>query len=167
MSCFDMPQSAAVDDLVYDLQHAFFQLRDEAMKALDANGYTLWPEEINQGGWGVHGMHWQGEPQPNLAPVATALVGKHQPLVTNAAFSLLLPGAEIAEHQGYTGAVIRLHFTLLAPTEAGCDLICDGERRSWCDRGVFCFDDTKLHSAYNRTSQIRIILILDLRRDAL
>jgi beta-hydroxylase len=164
---FAVPDTRAVQELVWDLRLHFQTIRDEAMAQLEANGFSLWPEDINKGGWAVHGLHWQGKPQPSDAACTLGVVEKHKSLVANAAFSVLLPGAEIAPHNGYTGEVLRLHYGLLAPSEAGCELVCGGERRSWCDMGVFCFDDTELHSAHNRTSQIRIVLILDLRRAAL
>lgn len=163
---FAVPDAPAVAALVADLHRCYPAIRAEAMERLKDREYMVWPEAINLGGWGVHGLHWQGEMLQSGARVTTQLIQQHQPLLANAAFSLLLPGASIAEHVGYSGDVLRLHHCLLAPTTEGCELVVAGERRRWRDGEVFCFDDTLPHSAYNRTDQVRIVLLLDLRRDA-
>lgn len=167
MSCFEFIESEPLTRLIDDLQRNYHTIRNEALNVAEARGFGQWPEAINEGGWGVHGLHWQGAPLPNHAPCTAGLLARYTDMVANGAFSLLMPGAVIAPHIGYTSKVLRLHFTLLAPTEPGCELVCGGERRSWKERGVFVFDDTKLHEAYNRTHQLRIILLLDIRRTAL
>lgn len=167
MSCFAFVESSTVDALAADLQANYDPIREEAQRLLEDRKFRLWGEPIHNGKWAVHGVKWEGLVVPNESPLTAEVLARHDGLVANAALSVLMPGAVIESHRGYSDHVLRLHFTLLAPTEAGCELICGGERRSWRDRGVFVFDDTREHSAHNLTGQIRIILIVDIRRSAL
>lgn len=50
--------------------------------------------------------------------------------------------------------------------KGGCALVVAGERREWEEGGITFFDDTVLHSAHNRTNRSRLVLLLDLKREA-
>ena len=73
------------------------------------------------------------------------------------------PGCEIYPHHGYTGDVLRCHLGLIVP-EGDCCLKVDDEVKSWKEGEILFFDDTKRHSAWNKTNDIRIILLTDLKR---
>lgn len=106
-----------------------------------------------------------------MVAAAPALVSHVQsPLVVNAMYSLSMPGCEIVPHidrEEAIGEVLRLHVGLRCP-EGDCALIVDGERREWRSGDAFIFDSARVeHSAHNRTGQPRLILIIDLDRQAL
>jgi aspartyl/asparaginyl beta-hydroxylase (cupin superfamily) len=88
------------------------------------------------------------------------------PLVFNAGYSFMAPGATISPHTGYTGDVLRFHLGLICP-EGDCALRVGKEQHGWKDREAFLFDDTEEHEAWNRTEYGRLIIIADLRRDQL
>ena len=145
---------------------AELQLRAEAIlvegaDAVEKGLFTEWPEPINLGGWLTFGLKWQGQmldhwPQFTAGRFAAMAEG----LVINCGYSLMMPGAEIAPHVGYTSDVLRLHLGLSVP-EGDCALIVGDERREWAQGDVLLFDDTVAHSAHNKTEGPRLILLVD------
>lgn len=101
------------------------------------------------------------------APLAAGLAG--HPLVSSVMFSMSMPGCELIPHidnESHIGEVLRLHLGLSCP--ADCALTVGDESRGWHDGEVFMFDSARaIHSAYNRSNQPRLILILDVDRKAL
>ena len=167
MSHFFVPKAHAVQALVADLLDAFQAIRRDAMAlAVVGHGFKPWPEDLYTGLWAVHPLIREGELLETPAWSTIRALRSHGALIRNAGFSALSAGAEIAPHRGYTNEVLRLHFGLLCPLEPGCELVVEGERRRWVDGEVFCFDDTLEHSAFNRTTDLRIVLIIDLNRSA-
>ncbi len=85
---------------------------------------------------------------------------------TLAYFSILEPGAKLEPHIGIYKGVIRYHLGLLIPDEwQKCFLKVDGKTLHWQNGADLMFDDMYLHHAENNTSQARIILFLDIKRD--
>ena len=78
----------------------------------------------------------------------------------NAMFSLLAPGVAIPPHVGVSNARLVCHLPLIVPT--GCWFRVGGETREWCRGEAFVFDDTIEHEAANPSSQLRVVLIVDL-----
>lgn len=91
----------------------------------------------------------------------------NHPLVVNAMYSLSMPECEVVPHidrEEAIGGVYRLHIGLRCPV-GDCALIVNGERREWRDGEALLFDSARVtHSAHNRTSQPRLIAIIDLDR---
>ncbi len=108
-----------------------------------------------------------GEQILDMVPIATSLA--QHPLVPSVQFSMSMPGCELTAHidnERHIGDVLRLHLGLSCP--ADCALTVDGESREWSDGQVMVFDSAHvIHSAYNRGNQPRLILILDIDRQAL
>lgn len=77
----------------------------------------------------------------------------------NIMFSVLKPGAHIPPHTGVTNTRAVVHLPLIVPENCGFRV--GGETRAWEVGRAFAFDDTIEHEAWNRSSKIRAILMLD------
>ncbi len=77
----------------------------------------------------------------------------------NIMFSVLKPGAHIPPHTGVTNTRAVVHLPLIVPEDCGFRV--GGETREWKEGRAFAFDDTIEHEAWNRSSKIRAILMLD------
>ena len=80
-------------------------------------------------------------------------------------FSLLRPGAHIQPHHGFTNFRLICHLPLLVPD--GCGLRVGNEVRQWQEGKLLVFDDSIEHEAWNRSDEIRVILLFDIWRPEL
>jgi aspartyl/asparaginyl beta-hydroxylase (cupin superfamily) len=88
-------------------------------------------------------------PQPN------------QPGRTPAAmFSLLKPKTSIPPHTGVSNVRLVTHVPLIVPP--GCGFRVGNETREWLPGKAWVFDDTIEHEAWNRSDQLRVVLIFDI-----
>ncbi len=74
-------------------------------------------------------------------------------------FSLLQPGAHLPAHTGVSNVRTIIHLPLIVPP--GCTFRVGGETRDWRVGEAWAFDDTIEHEAWNRSDQMRAILIFD------
>ena len=74
-------------------------------------------------------------------------------------FSLLRPGAHLPAHTGVSNVRTIIHLPLIVPP--GCTFRVGGETRDWRVGEAWAFDDTIEHEAWNRSDQLRAILIFD------
>ena len=74
-------------------------------------------------------------------------------------FSLLQPGAHLPAHTGVSNVRTIIHLPLIVPP--GCGFRVGGETRAWEVGRAWAFDDTIEHEAWNRSDQVRAILIFD------
>jgi aspartyl/asparaginyl beta-hydroxylase (cupin superfamily) len=74
-------------------------------------------------------------------------------------FSLLRPGAHLPAHTGVSNVRTIIHLPLIVPP--GCTFRVGGETRSWEAGQAWAFDDTIEHEAWNRSDELRAILIFD------
>ncbi|MCW3797961.1 aspartyl/asparaginyl beta-hydroxylase domain-containing protein [Sphingomonas sp. BN140010] len=97
---------------------------------------------------------------PETAAALEAVPRSHVPgKAPSAFFSILQPGAHIPPHTGVTNTRAIIHLPLVVPD--GCTFRVGGETRPWVEGHAFAFDDTIEHEAWNRSDQVRILLILD------
>ncbi len=75
-------------------------------------------------------------------------------------FSVLRPGTTIERHYGVTNARLVFHLPLVVPPGCALNLVEAGSHE-WQDGQPMMFDDTYLHEAWNRSSQTRIVLLMD------
>lgn len=80
-------------------------------------------------------------------------------------FSLLRPGAHIPPHHGFINTRLVCHLPLIVPP--GCALRVGNETRPWREGEVLIFDDTIEHEAWNRSAQLRVVLLFDIWRPEL
>lgn len=103
-----------------------------------------------------------------LVPETTALLhGIGLPLRT-ALFSRLHPNTKLGTHTGWSDLanhVIRVHIPLIVPRGDVCGTWVDGCVETQDVGRIVCFDDSKLHRAYNYSeTEERVVLIIDLER---
>lgn len=169
MSWLDYRAWPRAAEVAHALSADFEDIRREGWQSLARGEFSPWPEEINRGGWFVAGWKWQGEAvRGALERFAGARAVSDNPAVLNAGYSLMMPGAVITPHAGYTGAVLRMHLALTVPTHGNaCRLRIGEESRAWEPGAIWLFDDTLDHEAFNATSEPRLIVLLDLLRDGM
>lgn len=78
----------------------------------------------------------------------------------NICLSILRPNTEIRAHCGPTNIRLRAHLGLEIPP--GCGIRIAGKQYAWQEGQWLVFDDSFEHEAWNRSSQERVVLILDL-----
>jgi ornithine lipid ester-linked acyl 2-hydroxylase len=95
----------------------------------------------------------------------TAAMLEGIPGITTAFFSILGPEKHIRAHRGYYKGLVRYHLALKVPADgAACGIRVQNESICWSEGEGFFFDDTYRHEAWNRTSEVRVVLLLDVLR---
>lgn len=103
------------------------------------------------------------EHPPNTAkcPVTTNLVKNNFPHgVGTVAFSRLAPGTILEPHTGFKGNFLRAHLGLKVPV-GDIGLQVEDTVITWEQGKMIIFDDRKIHSAWNKTDQERVVLLID------
>jgi aspartate beta-hydroxylase len=100
---------------------------------------------------------------PRLAAIVAA-----SPDVLSASLSFLAPGKHIPQHRGPFRGVLRFYLVLSMPLladgrPAAVLKIADQEYRL-VDGDYLLWDDTYPHEVWNESDQVRIVLLLDVRR---
>ena len=75
-------------------------------------------------------------------------------------YSVFTPGTHLLPHRGVTNTRLVGHLPLLVPRD--CALNVGGELHQWQNGRVVVFDDTYEHEAWNRSDQIRVVMIFDI-----
>lgn len=102
----------------------------------------------------------------NQCPKTTAMLKKIKGIRT-ALLSRMGPGTVLAAHRGWadlSNHVLRLHLALEVPEGNACGLWVRGEKQFHKEGEVLCFDDSKLHKAFNLSEKQRTVLIFDIIR---
>ncbi len=102
----------------------------------------------------------------NQCPKTTAMLKKIKGIRT-ALLSRMGPGTVLAAHRGWadlSNHVLRLHLALEVPEGNACGLWVRGEKQFHKEGEVLCFDDSKLHKAFNLSEKQRTVLIFDIMR---
>ncbi|MCB9194612.1 MAG: aspartyl/asparaginyl beta-hydroxylase domain-containing protein [Flavobacteriales bacterium] len=109
--------------------------------------------------WGVHFRKNEKE-----APITSKLLSEIPGLVS-ASFNMLEGDSEIVPHYGDTDGIMRCHLGLIVPgqlPEIGFKV--QQESRSWHEGKLLLFCDAHQHTAWNRTTEKRYILLFDVIR---
>ena len=117
-------------------------------------------------GWKRFYLKWYDEFLPSAeaeCPATVALL-RSLPNVNAALFAVLPPGGVLGAHRDPFAGSLRYHLGLVTPNSDECKIFVDGEPYSWRDGEDALFDETFVHSAFNRTDQPRIILFCDYTR---
>jgi beta-hydroxylase len=130
------------------------------------NQAQQWPEAIHNGKWDVIGLCFLGDNLPTqaIAPITTKLC-TDIPGVWTFGFSIMQPGCLISPHRGYTKDVLRIHLGLHVNSESAIRV--GDEEASWNEGELLMFDDTQVHSAWNRGLSERVILLIDVYKSAI
>ncbi len=136
------------------------------LEALPDTAFLQWPEKgLYHGDWRVFPLYKFDEKIEDCCayfPRTVELIESIDGLYT-AAFSKLMPGALLNTHPGYSGDVFRFHVGLNGGDK--CGFIVDGERKNWYPGSALLFDDTRMHMAWNRGTEERVVLLVDFRRN--
>jgi len=98
------------------------------------------------------------------APKTAALV-KQVPDLNSAFFSILDPGAKIPRHRGVTRGLVTCHLGVSVPRDhENCWIEVEGQTRSWKNGEWVIFDDCFEHEVSNDTSDMRVILLVQVKR---
>lgn len=128
---------------------------------------------LNDPTWSACHLMKNGEEVADVAalcPVAMAAL-RRLPLcrikgrTPTALFSLLRPGAHIPPHHGFLNTRLICHLPLIVPPE--CALRVGNETRAWREGELVIFDDTIEHEAWNRSAELRVVLLFDIWRPEL
>jgi aspartate beta-hydroxylase len=105
----------------------------------------------------------------NLArcPTLAAIVAK-SPDVLSASFSFLAPGKHVPPHRGPFRGILRGYLVLSMPLDAegrpAATLTVDGHDHRLHDGEFMLWDDTFEHEVRNASDEVRVVLLLDIRR---
>lgn len=102
-------------------------------------------------------------PNRELCP-ATAELLDGVPGLVGAMFSVLEPNVKLPYHFGLFPGALRVHLGLSIPGDGKSGIRVGGKSRQWAEGEVFIFEHTRFHTAWNRSSEPRVILILDVER---
>ena len=91
-----------------------------------------------------------------LASLPLVHIRGHAPEVL---FSILTPGSRILKHHGVTNVRLVTHLPLIIPGD--CAISVGGIEHAWQEGRCVTFDDTFEHEAWNRSDQVRVVMILD------
>ena len=92
-----------------------------------------------------------------LQALPLAHIPGHAP---EAFFSLLQPGTHIPPHYGVANYKLAVHLPLTIP--ADCGLRAGNETRGWIEGECLIFDDSFQHEAWNKSSELRAVLITEI-----
>lgn len=98
-----------------------------------------------------------------LAPKTMALIDQI-PSMHMALFAALMPGKALKKHHDPFAFTLRYSLGLSTPNSTDCALVVDGIDRPWRDGESFIFDETYMHSTYNNSDKVRLILMTDVDR---
>ncbi|RME98197.1 MAG: hypothetical protein D6773_14785, partial [Alphaproteobacteria bacterium] len=73
--------------------------------------------------------------------------------------SILRPATRIPLHFGLSNMAVTVHFPILIPDSCGISV--GGITHQWKEGELFFFDDSFIHSAWNMSDKIRIVLIFE------
>lgn len=120
--------------------------------------------------WRMYIMQAYGVRFPrNLARCPTlASIVAQSPDVLSASFSFLAPGKHIPPHRGPFRGILRGYLVLSMPLDAegrpAATLTVDGHAHRLHDGAFMLWDDTFTHEVRNASDEVRIVLLLDVRR---
>lgn len=135
--------------------------------AFDTNGL------LNDPSWSAFHLIKDGAPVaehaarcPNtMAALSEAPLCTIKGRTPTALFSLLRPGSHIPPHHGFVNTRLICHLPLRVPPD--CALRVGNETHTWREGELVIFDDTIEHEAWNRSSQVRVVLLFDIWRPEL
>lgn len=82
-----------------------------------------------------------------------------------AMFSILQPGKELPPHRGPYAGVLRYHLGLKVPKpENLCGIRVGEDHRHWYESQSLIFDDSHEHTAWNHSTESRVVLFVDFTR---
>jgi len=104
----------------------------------------------------------------NQVPKTFAALKAIGPRIRTALFSRMGPSSWLSCHRGWADLanhVLRTHLSVIVPgAPQDCGVEVEKEREYHSDGEILVFDDSKLHLAFNKSDQERVVLIIDMAR---
>lgn len=124
--------------------------------------------EINKGkpSWKIFGLKLYGhdiKENVDMCPKTMSILNKCEGIV-NAGFSCLEPNVITALHHDFNHDILRCHIPIIIPS-GNTAIKINNKIYKWKDNEYFIFDDTYDHQAWNYTDKIRIVLIVDIKKN--
>ncbi len=116
--------------------------------------------------WRVFMLKWPGggvEANRARCPRTAALLDRI-PGVLCAFFSILEAGKSVPAHDGPYLGYLRYHLALKVPVVDPPSIRVKDTVYTWVEQGSVLFDDSWNHEVYNRSNDIRVVLIVDVMR---
>jgi tetratricopeptide (TPR) repeat protein len=120
-----------------------------------------------RGHWAEVNIIRQGMPQSRiveLLPITSSAVLSIMDASTmihgGSKVSIIDGGSLVRPHTGATNSRLRVHMGLMVPPD--CGIVVNGEERTWAEGKCMVFDDSFVHSVWQNSSLVRIILIVDI-----
>lgn len=86
------------------------------------------------------------------------------PNLVQAFFSVLEPGKSIPPHEGPYLGYLRYHLGIQVPTLNPPSITVNSQEYTWREGEAVLFDDSWTHSVTNHSSEMRVVLIVDVLR---
>lgn len=171
------PAKAYHDDIkewevVRVLEEHAEEIRNEILAAYGAGRlheryeYDSVSDLATRGHWAEVNIIRQGMPQSRiveLLPITSSVVLSIMDASTmihgGSKVSVIDGGSLVRPHTGATNARLRVHMGITVPND--CGIVVDGEERTWAEGKCMVFDDSFVHSVWQNSSRVRIILIVD------
>ncbi len=144
-------------------------------KAIQAEVMALEPSRFHReserigrtGDWDVMFLYERGRRRDDVCdacPITTHGIETHAAMTTLGGLiyvSRMRGGTHIAAHRGPTNLRLRCHLGIQVPN-GDCAIRVGDDTRRWREGACLVFDDYFEHEAWNRTTEDRIVLIVDL-----
>ena len=132
-----------------------------------------WRELNRSSKWSSYHLYRQGVRIPEhcdhcpqtLAAVEDLPLARMEDHAPEMLFSILEPGAHIPPHHGLANYKLVVHLPLVIPR--GCAIRVGDETRAWTPGKCLIFDDSYEHEAWNRSEELRAVLIFEIWNPAL
>lgn len=112
----------------------------------------------------LYGFGQKAEQNCVKCPHTTAVLEQIPNLLT-AFFSILHPHKHIIPHKGLFKGIIRSHLGVIIPGKKGeCRMRLGNQMLLWKEGEAFVFDDTYTHEVWNDSDNIRVVLLIDIKR---
>lgn len=140
-------------------------IREEMLNVLESkkgHWITPHPDYVEGNQWRTFELVFFGikvSKNLNECPKTAQLLSQIPELIT-ADFSVLPPHTEILPHKGYSRMITRCHLPLIVP-DGDLGIEVNGETRHWEEGRLISFDDSLVHKAWNRTNELRVVMMVD------
>jgi len=136
--------------------------RNQIIKRMKDNNCKI---NVGNPSWKIFGLILYGGDiggNIQLCPNTMRLLRKCRGIV-NAGFSCLEPGVITALHHDFNHKILRCHIPIIIP-KGNTAIQINNNKYKWHNNKYFIFDDTYDHQAWNYTNEIRVVLIIDIKK---
>lgn len=157
----------ATPDILEEYRRAGVQVAGKPYIPQTAELSQEWNALKGSSSWNSIHLYENAQPNKELSKLfpKTLKALKKLPLVTvmgnplEVFFSVLAPDTHIPPHFGLSNCRMTVHLPLVVP--ADCGIRVGQDSYQWEQGKIFAFDDSFNHEAWNKSDQIRVVLIFE------